>query len=399
MIYRHFSLFIFHRLPLGFLLFLLFAGSSCKRKPADTIDIVEKSEPQTIQNESPFPIDYATGFDIERKSDYFLLHISRGNNQLPDRQTYILIRKGTPLPSNPERYQIINIPVKKVVLLQTAYVAYFNFCNANQAISGIADAQYVFDEKISERIRTGKITPIGPPEQVNTELIVQMNPDLVIGSGFPDAPDKMVSQLEQMGLPVLMMTDWLEANPLGRAEWAKLIGFLTGTEKPAVEKFKTIDARYRQLCEKAKLTTTRPEVICNLPYKGTWYLPGGNSYIANLLRDARASYGWYNDLNRGGIRVDFESVFLAGLKADIWINPGSATSLEGITGVDPRLSNFKPVKTGRVFNRNKRVHPNGANDYWESGLVNPHLLLADIISILHPEVLPGHELFYYQKLR
>ncbi len=396
MIYRHFPLFYVRGLLLSSLILFFLAGNSCKQKDRR---VIKKISTEKVQDQRPFPIEYATGFDLESKKGYYLFHINDGSQDPTGQQIYILVKEGSLLPSNPEGFKIIHIPVKKVILLQTAYVAYFDFCKATKAISGIADAKYVFNKRISENVKTGSIEDIGSPEQINTELIVQMNPDIVIGSGFPDAPNKMVAQLEQMGVPVLMLSDWLEAKPMGRAEWVKLIGFLTGTETVAVKQFIAIDVRYRQLREKAKLSGAKPMVICNLPYRGTWYLPGGKSYIANLLRDAHASYPWYSDQNTGGIRIDFESVFLEGLKADVWINPGSAVSLNDITGVDPRLANFKPVKTGRVYNRYKRVNSSGANDYWESGLVNPHLLLADIISILHPEILPENDLFYYQKLR
>lgn len=135
-----------------------------------------------------------------------------------------------------------------------------------------------------------------------------------------------------------------------------------------------------------------------MPYKGTWYMPGGHSYIANTLNDANGAYPWANDTHTGGIQLDFETVFATGLKADIWINPGLATTLNDITGVDSRLTDFRPVQEGLVYNSNKRINPKGANDYWESGLVNPHIILADLINIIHPGLLPEHELFYYQKL-
>lgn len=125
---------------------------------------------------------------------------------------------------------------------------------------------------------------------------------------------------------------------------------------------------------------------------------GGNSFEAILLKDAGANYPWFDEKQTGGLRKDFEVIYKVGLEAEVWLNPGAATSREEILQKDGRFKDFKAFKTGRIYNNNRRVSPAGGNDYWESGVVHPERLLADLIHILHPTLLPGHELFYYQKL-
>ena len=396
MIYRHLTLFAVRGLLPAFLLLFFSVHNSCTQKKNES---AVQDSVSSKDNNRPIPVSHARGFGLEAKNGYYLLHIHQDGSDAAPTQTYLLTENDRPLPDDTDGYEIIHIPVKKVVLLQTAYVAYFSFCNAAGAIAGIANAKYVFDKKVEEAVRQGRIREMGPPEHLNVELVTRLNPDLVIGSGFPSSPNKDALQLGRMDIPVLLLTDWLEADPLGRAEWVKLIGFLTGSGNLAIEKFKNIESEYLQLKKKTIFADARPLIICNLPYKGTWYMPGGKSYIARLLEDAGGHYGWSGDQHTGGIQVDFESVFVKGLEADVWINPGRASSVKDITGIDSRLSGFRPLKTGRVYNRNKRINPNGANDYWESGLVSPQLLLADMIKILHPAILPEHELFYYKKLR
>ncbi|BAL99694.1 MAG: hypothetical protein KatS3mg049_2263 [Caldilinea sp.] len=51
-----------------------------------------------------------------------------------------------------------------------------------------------------------------------------------------------------------------------------------------------------------------------------------------------------------------------------------------------------------MYNNNARLNEYGGNDYWEGGLANPDVVLADLIKIFHPELLPDHELVYYRKL-
>ena len=86
------------------------------------------------------------------------------------------------------------------------------------------------------------------------------------------------------------------------------------------------------------------------------------------------------------------------LQADFWLNVGYVDSRADIAARDVRYKAFRPFRQSTIFNNNKRVNDLGANDYWESGAVNPHLILADLIRILHPELLPDHELVYYKQL-
>lgn len=400
MIYRHYSLFTLVRLTLSILWGSLLFCISCtqadkyhvENSQNDTSRIVEQ------QDEALHP-KYAIGFDLDIKDGYTLLHINQSVHDTQSRQTFVLIKKDTQLPQGLKNYKTIPTPVKKVVLLQTAYSAFFTFCDATGSLRGIADSKYIYNAEINKKIRQGSISEIGSPDQLNVELITKLNPDIVIGAGFPNVPNKNAAQLERLGIPVLMFSDWLETGLLGRAEWVKLIGILTGKEKLVAGKFGEIEREYERLREKATHANSQPIVIFNLPFKGTWYMPGGSSYMANLLIDANALYAWHDDKHTGGIQLDFENVFRTGLRADFWINPGRANTLIDITGIDARLADFQPLKNGQVYNSNKRTNGSGANDYWESGLVSPHIVLADFIAILHPGMIPEHELFYFQKLK
>ena len=160
----------------------------------------------------------------------------------------------------------------------------------------------------------------------------------------------------------------------------------------------TIEQKYDSLSMLVSGATGLPTVICNLPFKGNWYMPGGNSYVANMLKDAGADYIFDDNNETGGVPLDFEVVYAKGLGAEYWINPDFANSVDEILAKDERLRDFEAIKTGKIFNNNRRLKRGEVNDYWESGLINPHLILADLISIFHPELLPGHELHYYKKI-
>jgi iron complex transport system substrate-binding protein len=177
-----------------------------------------------------------------------------------------------------------------------------------------------------------------------------------------------------------------------------MMAALLNKEALANEKFSEVAEEYEKLKAMAAEANEKPLVINNLPYKGAWFVSGGDSFTARYLRDAGADYPWYENSSTGGLRKGFEAVYEVGLKADVWINPGAATSKEDILEKDPRFKDFKPFQSGRIYNNNKRVSESGGNDYWESGVVHPERLLADLIHIMHPDILPDRQLYYYQKL-
>ena len=205
--------------------------------------------------------------------------------------------------------------------------------------------------------------------------------------------------LEEMGIPVLILSEWQENTLLGRCEWVKVIATLTGKTDVVDTKFNAVSQKYDSLKNLISDHGNLPGVICNLPYKGSWYMPGGDSYMSNVLKDAGAHYLWSDDPGTGGIQIDFEAVYAKGLKSDFWINPGFVKSQEEIFEKDERLKDFQPIKLDKVYNSNNRVSRGVANDYWESGIVNPHIILADLIAIFHPQVLPDYELNYYKQVK
>jgi iron complex transport system substrate-binding protein len=99
------------------------------------------------------------------------------------------------------------------------------------------------------------------------------------------------------------------------------------------------------------------------------------------------------------LNLDYEAVYNKAANADYWVNTGFAKSLGEIKSADKKNAFFKAFKTGNVYNNDKRNTPSGGFDFWESGAVNPDKVLADLISIFHPELLPGHEFYYYRKLK
>jgi iron complex transport system substrate-binding protein len=262
----------------------------------------------------------------------------------------------------------------------------------------MVSAEYAYSSEIRGGLEKGRIIPFTQGE-FNNEVALNMNPDLVmISAGQASQYDKY-RLLVDAGIAVFVNAEWLETTPLGKAEWVKVMGLLLGKEELANERFEEVAQKYNQLKSRADSAAANPLVINNMPYKGAWFVSGGESFTAQFLKDAGADYPWYENKSTGGLRLDFEAVYEAGLRADVWLNPGTASTKKDILAADSRFEDFKSYKTGRIYNNNKRMSAAGGNDFWETGVVRPDLILSDLINILHPEVMDRDSLFFYQKVK
>ena len=199
----------------------------------------------------------------------------------------------------------------------------------------------------------------------------------------------------------MVNSEWVETTPLARAEWVKLMAALLNKESIVNGKFREVEREYNRLANLAEKTGTKPSLITGMNSKDSWFVPNGNSYVCKFLQDAGGSYHWANTRAAGSLPLSFETVYPVALEADFWLNVsiGNIQTKAEILARDSRYADFKAFKTGQIYTYNKRLNTQGANDYWESGAVNPQQVLADLIKILHPELLPKHELIYYQQVK
>jgi len=285
-----------------------------------------------------------------------------------------------------------------MIATSTTHVGVAEMLNASDIIKGMVGAKYVYNSNIRQKLDQGEIASF-PMGAFNKEEALNMQPDLLMISGGQASQFDNYKILIDAGINVLVNSEWLETTPLGKAEWVKVLGALLNREKLANQKFSAVAKRYKKLKSSVNDIQQKPLVITNMPYKGAWFVPGGGSYNATILRDAGADYPWSESKDTGGMRKDFEVVYRIGLKADVWINPGDAKTKEDLLAKDSRFKDFKPFKTGEIYNNNRRMSPSGGNDFWESGVVHPERILADLIKIFHPDVIPDHQFYYYRKVK
>ena len=316
-----------------------------------------------------------------------------------DTLDYLLLPAGVAIPEGHPHAQVIRIPVQSMVVMGSTHIAQADFAGVAGRIVGLGNGQYVNSPIVREGIKTGRIRQVGIESSLNDELVISMRPGVMMTMTNPDAAFGRYKTLLDAGIPVLPNAEWLETTPLGKAEWVKLIGALTDQEEIVNRKFDSVEQAYLRLAAIGNAAAVKPSVIIGMPFKGTWYTPAGGSYMTQFLRDAGASYHWSDTKGTGSLSLSFEAVSPEALKADFWLNVGYVDSKKDILAQDTRYGSFHSFQSGAVYNNNKQTNDLGANDYWESGAVNPQRVLADLIRILHPDALPPDTLTYYKQLR
>lgn len=348
--------------------------------------------------------EYATGFHVEYRDGYKIVTVTnpwRGSN---DSFTYVLVPEGTNPPELQKNEKIISIPVKRFVALSSTYLAYLPILGVTDSLVGVKGTDIVSTPEVRSMIEEGKVIDVsgggaGMGSDVNLETLLDLSPDLVMTYATGQAEYDTHPKLEEAGIPVALNGEYMEQDPLGRAEWIKYVSVFFNKEKEANEYFETIKNQYNSLKKSAASENNpKPTVFLNNNYQGTWFMAGGDSFVAKYLNDAGAEYLWANDTTTGSIPLDFEVVYDTALNADFWLNPGTANSIKELMSQDARYFDFKAMKSKKVYNSNARVNANGGNDYWESGVVHPEIVLKDLVKIFHPNLVPDHTLYYYKHL-
>jgi iron complex transport system substrate-binding protein len=344
-------------------------------------------------------IRYARGFTIDYHDGYKVVRIKDHNGDGNDTTEYLLVQRGRPVPGGYPRAQVIPIPVMTMVVMSSMHVGIADFLGVADRIKGLGSLQYISSPIVRENIRAGRTVEVGLDGNLNNELLISMHPDLLMAMSNPEANGGKYKVLTDAGIPVVVNAEWLETTPLGRAEWVKLMGALTNKEALVERKFDSVEKMYDSLARLGHQAKTHPHVIIGMPYKGDWFLPAGESYMSHFIEDAGGGYRWADTKGNGSLSLNFEAVAPEALAADYWLNIGYVNSKQEILAKDTRYASFQSFKKGNLYNNNKKTNELGSNDYWESGAVHVDVVLADMISILHPELLPGHTLVYYKQLQ
>ncbi|MDP4600004.1 MAG: ABC transporter substrate-binding protein [Polaribacter sp.] len=343
------------------------------------------------KNEENTKINFAKGFQIEDQNEIQKIIIKSPYQNSEEVFEYLLSR-------NKNLKKELRIPISRIVVTSTTHIPMIELLNEENSIVGFPNASYISSQKTRQRVEQGFIKEIGKENLLNTEVLLNLQPDLVLGYSVSTA-DKSLEIIKKSGIPVIYNGDWLEETPLGRAEWIRFFGVLYDKQKMADSIFKTIETAYLEVKQLALKTSEKPTILSGaVMSKDIWNLPGGESFVAQFLADANLDYLWKNSKGKGSLSLSFESVFERAKEADFWIAPGHFSSKTEMLEHNKLYAEFKAFKKDNIYTSTLKKGKTGGVIYYELAPTRPDLVLKDLIKIAHPELLPNYELTFFEKM-
>ena len=341
-------------------------------------DIVRQTEPLYTPR-------YAKGFSIEQDK-------SSGERLL-------CIRNPWQGAENITFYTAIDTvaPPKRIVAMSSSHAAMLDAVGCADRIVGLSGCRFIYNANLCNKIAKGEISEVGYDSSFDFEKIRSLKADVVLLYGVAGEAKAMTDKLDELAIPYIYIGDYLEADPLGKAEWVVALAHLCGVADEGKALFTEVERRYNALREQRYCSAYRPRVMLNLPYRDTWFMPPKESYMVQLIEDAGGEYIYPQNDSNSSKPISLEEALLLAMKADFWLNLGQMASKEEVSAAAPRFAKVDAVRFSRLYNNTKRATESRGSDFWESGAVRPDIILEDLIKILHYEA-PTDSLYYYTKI-
>ncbi|MEZ4832238.1 MAG: ABC transporter substrate-binding protein [Caldilineaceae bacterium] len=361
---------------------------------------VEDYDPAVDYFPAKITVDYAS-FEVEYFNNYKVVTIHDPWLGADQSFTYVLVQCGTPAPEDYADAPVIEVPIRSIVSLSTTYLPQLEQLGLLDKLVAVDSGDWTTTEAVRAAVEAGDVAVVGSGTTINVEQLLDLDPGLIMAYsiGMPEYDTFPV--VEEAGLPVALNGDFVENDPLGRTEWIKYMALFFNAEETAQTLFGEIESEYNAVAALAAAAADRPTVFLSSVYDGTWWMAGSQSYMAQLLADAGADYLWADSGSVGSSPVDFEAVLERAADADYWINPDNTFwfSIDDVLASDERYVEFAALTNGHLYNNNAIVNENGGSAFYESGAANPHIVLKDLVKILHPDLLPEHKLVYYVQVQ
>lgn len=361
--------------------------SACNKATKATSD-------KTNQTATSANIRYARGFKLERFADYTLITVRNPWDTTRVMEKYVLVDRNKKTPSSLPEGTVVQIPVQRVALCSAIFAGEYQQLGELDKIVAVSDPEYINIKEITTKIQRNEIANLGMTSALKDEQLIASKSEILIVSPFEIATH---DKYKKNGICIVKDASYMEETPLGRAEWLKFEAAFIGKDSIANSIFSSIEKRYNDLCQQVKTTKNRPTVFTELKSGDAWYVAGGNSFIGNFLKDAGANYLW-NDMKMAGSKpLPVEAVYSKAINADYWLikyNASTDKSLEQLGNEYALYKNFAAYKNGNVFAVNS-----GKTPFYEVAPLEPDVVLADMVKIFHPELLPNYSASYYFKMK
>ena len=342
-------------------------------------------------------ITYAEGFSIHHYKDFTKVIVHSPWQEAEKGLVYILKNKEIELPISMVYDAVIDLPIEKLVTTSTTHIPSLITLNKLEKLVGFPNLDYISSKAAREFIDQGKIKELGKNEAINTEIVLELNPNVIFSFAL-EGQNKALSKLQESGIPVVYNGDWLEKSALGKAEWIKFFGVFLGELDQSVKAFEDVKQSYHSLKVLAKTSTKKPSVISGAMHQDRWYLPYGTSWQAQFFEDAHADYIYSHTQGKGSAAFAFETVLQDAKQAEFWISPGQYTTYEQLTENNTHYQEFDAFQEKNIFTMARTTGETGGVLFYELGPNRPDLILKDLVKIFHPDLLKDKDFTFFKPL-
>lgn len=350
--------------------------------------VSKNEQQQKDRSEAKDQIAYAQHLKIFEDKDFVKVEILHPETGKANFKAILSQKKPKVIPSG---YDFIQTPIKDLAVLSATQIGMLSKLNEIGRISAVSSRKYIYNSNILNSIDQGKVKDLGDESLIPAESIISSGSKFLFYSDFGQ-PFPHADQLKKMGITIIPNPDWREIHPLGKAEWIKLFGYLTGKEIEANDIFKETEKEYLRLTAIAKKQKEKPTLISGNMLGDVWWAPSGESYNSKIFHDAGGSYIYKSTKGTGSIERTAEQIMIENNSTQFWFNPGFSTKNE-ILKNSPKLKHLPLLKGKNIYCYSHQI-----NFYWEMSAIEPHRVLEDLIRILHPKALPKGKLYFYKEV-
>ncbi len=305
-------------------------------------------------------------------------------------------------------------PMNRLIVMSTSYIGFLDAVDGCSAVVGVSGIEYVCDSAIASRAARGEVADVGFDASPDYEKILALKPDLLLTYSVSPVKSRFLSKLESLGIRVFIVNEHLERHPVARAAYVRLFGALVGDMAVADSVLSAVTQRYCSVRDSVRMSASRKKaktasgrkVLVNIPYNDQWFIPGQENYLSNLVKDAGGEILGSEPGKAASSTVSIERAYSLAKDADLWLNVGWCRTADDLVSANPLFADFlariKDNAAGRgysgkvVWNDDKRLNAKGGNDFWESGVVHPDILLEDLIAVFGADGTEEKETSYFR---
>lgn len=375
-----------------FILFTFFV--SCRNPEVKNSSIFSELKRDTT-------IKYAKRFAVYQNEQYKVIYLFGNKSNFDTTGVYVLAEDTSGLGALPPHIQVVKLPCKKVAALSSIYASVLCELGEINSVVAVDNMDYINNTDVIKKFEEGGILELAKTPKIDLEKTIALKPDMIFSFGMGNPDEDRDPRLLQAKIPIAVALDHKEEKIRARAEWIKFFGIFMNKRRQADSIFEQVLTNYEALKKLVAKAEKKPKVFNEIKYGDIWYVPGGNSYMAEMLRDAGAEYVWKDDESYGSFPLSFEQVYVKAKDADYWINLALTRTKEELLAFDQRYSEFKAFKAGNLYNNTKVTNTKGYSIYWETGMIHPDRILSDFVQIFHPELKDEvkNDLYYYEQLK